>query len=693
MWTVNKWRQSLGDWNSDGYIDPAGEYYPNGKLQSLTGANRNSLFETTPGTWADSLSVIPMVSVTDPDYIKNNKPAYLRGPLSKEVQDTLWNAIKDYIPEGNPPMYVYMDNKGKPYATAMGLDQAKVNELNAMYRDIPVWRRKQMYRYWNWTTTVERPKVIFNAGQGRYKVGTGTHALTGKPIRPYEDDTGVYPYVMFTHIEGGVVGISYGTAKVLVSVAKKPQGPFKMVWAYHIHFDEGLTYSTSHLGMTRDQSVMVDDDGTAYHFGSTQENRIVGIDMLDETYTRIVGVPQYPVGESQDQMIQEGYDNRKGRYYNFVNGNQREAPAPFLHYTDQNMTYEGLVNADGTLGALSTSRKLYFVASSTSTGWFTNAQGVYRTSTKNGRILGNAGQAKIDAGGTNPESYVTSNGSDPGTGANGGSGWVAIRGHENNGASGQNGATGTSSYLFGQADDGSYVNRGYDGQTTYVQQLRYPKFKWGIIGFRDYNYKEPVFGEDYGIADTDPLGEEAKLAYYAWLDGKFGAGSDQYRRPIYGQREIPEPRAGKLVWGKYIHMQDSWDSAKNYDARYIWLPMRVTDNTEVGTRPVGPNNENSNGPYGTRVRWMKEWRWEDFVYELGPFAKSMQDDPGRIVDSVGDSQSMWANSSANLQNLLDYYEMLNNCFGPSNDWYLNPGKQNFGQDWLSIQFPDIFGGL
>jgi hypothetical protein len=628
MWAVNKWRQSLGDWNADGVIDEGGEYYPEGRLTNITNAN---------------------------SYVTDN-PANLRGPLSPMVQEVMWNTIKDHIPGGNPPLYIDSSPAAKPYPTALGLTAEKIAELNSLYRDIPVWRRKQLYRFWNHTTTVERPKVIFNAGQGEYQTGTGIHALTGEAIKPYEDSTGVYPYVMFVHIEGGVVGIGYGTAKVVIAVAKNPAGPFKLLWAYHKHFSEGLSYSTDHLGMSRDQSVLVDDDGTAYHFGSTQENRIMGIDMLDETYTRIIGIPRFTTGENQDQLHEEGYDNKMGQYFNFVYGNQREAPAPFLHYTTPDMTYEGVVDAAGNIsGPPGTTQKYYYMASSTSTGWFPNAQGVYRTSRPGGPILGYPGHAKPPMGGGNTDNNnSTADGSAPGNGVNG-SGWIGISG---NGYS-DNGGNG--SFCFGVADDGSHVSKGYDGQTTYVQQLRYPACKWGIIGFRDENYVPP-----------DPAGYADAEAYYAALTSLYTAGTCLL--PVYGETEIPEPRAGKLVYGKYIYMSDSWDSTKNYDARYIWLPMRVVPN---GT-------ENTNASRGARARWMKEWRWQDFVYDLGPFADSLEPAPAAIKDSTGGtSPSMWTGAGIDHpQNLLDYYEMLETGFGSSADWYLNPGKQNPGQDWL-----------
>jgi len=673
MWAVNKWRQSLGDWRSigDHGINPNDpeNIYPNG---TLTGHSKASVSTK----WSLSTA-------------NKQGPA----PLPIAIQNERWAAISKYFPAGNPSLYV-QDNNARPFAVSMGLNQAKINELNSLYRDTPVWRKKQLYRFWNHTTTVERPKVIFNAGGSKHQFwNTGNHP-NGKPIKPYEDSTGVYPYVMFVHIEGGAVAVSYGTCKVLIAVAKNPAGPFKVLWAYHTHFvpsyyrgeNANNPRSTDHMGMSRDQNVMVDDDGVAYHFGSTLENRIMGINMLNETYTQIVGVPRFAVGESQDQMIEEGYDGQLGRNFNWVYGNQREAPAPFIFYNQSSsngVTYEGQVNANGTLTPLTTAQrntKFYFMASSTSTGWFPNTQGIYRTSraftlgnaSGRGYILGRPGH---DGPGTDygSDGFTTTDGEDP-TDGRSGSGWVAIRGNDQS----QSGGNGT--FFFGAADDGSIISKGYDGQTTNVQQLRYPPYVWDIVGFWDDDYVEP----DIKVFNTpQKFLEELRRLYGLNADGTRPSNQSSmpiiYRKPIYGSTSIPELRVGKLVPGKYIHMSDSWDNTKNYDARYIWLPMRVVYGTD---RPT----ESTNGRYGARARWMKEWRWQDFVYNLGPFQDSLNPSPGNIPDSVNGpsgSPSMWSNNGR-PQNLADYYEMLNKWGGDSSDLYLNPGKQNPGQDWLKI---------
>ncbi|MCL2410014.1 MAG: hypothetical protein FWC97_00075 [Treponema sp.] len=659
MWAVNHWRRTLGDWDADGFITPGGEWFPNGRMRN-----------NSPDGSGQNMG----------DYMIWDPPTLLRGPMPRQAQMDAWAAIRNFIPtrhrdcptgccadrELGPPLYLYQDSAARPFARAMGLTAERVRQLNALYRDTPVWRRKQLYRWWNHRTTVERPKVIYNAG-------TGVHALTGNPITPFRDSTGVFPYVMFTHVEGGVIGIGYGTARVTVSVAQHPAGPFKKLWSYKLPFVEGVWDQTNHMGMTRDQSVFIDSCGTAFHFGSTQENRVLAITMLDETYTRFIGVPRFSVGNSSDELLLEGHDNRLGHNFNWVFGPQREAPAPFVHFITPNMTYEGYVNPDGTLGPLSPLNAdgvredvLYFVASSTSTGWFPNPLGVYRTSRPGGRILGAPYPFNIKppVGTTNVSAnfdavWGTPNNQPPGGTWQNSTGWITIQGTGGT-------MTGTaSSFMFGAADDGSVITKGFDGQVTHVQQLRFPPYIWDVIGFLDANFVDI----DVNVFNTPQLyyGELRRL----WDDGI-------YLRPIFGETSMPEPRAGRLVWGKYIHMADSWDNTKNYDARYIWLPMRVTT-TGATVAPHPPN-----GAAGARARWMQEWRWQDFVYDLGPFANSLMDTPPPVRDSSGGtSPSMWVYSGF-PQNLIDYYVMLQDAFGCSMDWYHNPGKQNPGlyYEWL-----------
>ncbi|MDR1128317.1 MAG: hypothetical protein LBL20_03310 [Treponema sp.] len=447
---------------------------------------------------------------------------------------------------------------------------------------------------------------------------------------------------MFIHIEAGAYASGYGNSRVLIAAARNPQGPFKMIWAYRVHFVENLRSTSNgyNKGMTRDQGVMVDSDGTAYQFGSTEENRFMCISKLGPDYTTIEGIPRYASGGNQNEMLMEGYQNRMGVNFNWIFGNQREAPAPFVHYETLNMTMDG----DGSYGLLAPvdSVKRYYAVTSYSSGWFPNPQGVYRTAKGGNYILGGKPHNKSSL--VEPDRLAEGTGNNlaedsvPSTDWQSGNGWVVTA--NDSGASGS-----TTTLLFGQAGDGSHVSKGFDGQTTHVFQLRYPAHPWGIVTYGDDGYI-PLSLSDYADAQ----------AYYAALDGLTGT----YSKPVYGERtELDEPRKGRLVYGKYVYLSDSWDSPKNYDARYIWLPLRALPESETDS---GTNGHR----YGLRVRWMDQWRWQDFVYEVGPFKDCLSRDPT--------GEDIWNDAANDITPLAQYYEML----GDIQEYLKNAGKQISG---------------
>jgi hypothetical protein len=169
--------------------------------------------------------------------------------------------------------------------------------------------------------------------------------------------------------------------------------------------------------------------------------------------------------------------------------------------------------------------------------------------------------------------------------------------------------------------------------------LRYPDHPWGIVSFADAGY-------------TPPAGSANAQDYYNQLDAFYAANT--YTRPIYGERtELPEPHAGELVYGKYVYLSDSWDQYKNYDARYIWLPMRALADVSGNTR-------------GLKIRWLDQWRWQDFVYDLGPFKDSLTADPAGV--------DIWNDAANDIDPLQAYYGMLGNIDALK----ANAGKQNPG---------------
>jgi len=114
---------------------------------------------------------------------------------------------------------------------------------------------------------VERPKVIYNARTGKF--------------------------VMWMHIDSA----DYTKACAGVAVADSPTGLFKYIGSFR-----------PNDGMSRDQTLFVDDDGKAYQFCSSEDNATLHINMLSNDYL----------------------STTKQFTRNFI-GKFREAPAVFKH--------------------------------------------------------------------------------------------------------------------------------------------------------------------------------------------------------------------------------------------------------------------------------------------------------------------------------------------------------------------------
>ena len=97
---------------------------------------------------------------------------------------------------------------------------------------------------------LERPKVIYNAKTGKY--------------------------VMWFHLE--LKGQGYKAARSGVAVADAPAGPFTFLSSFRP--DDS---------MARDQTLFVDDDGTAYHLYASEDNKTLHIAQLSDDYLRPSG--------------------------------------------------------------------------------------------------------------------------------------------------------------------------------------------------------------------------------------------------------------------------------------------------------------------------------------------------------------------------------------------------------------------
>jgi hypothetical protein len=176
---------------------------------------------------------------------------------------------------------------------------------------------------------IERPKVIYNARTGKF--------------------------VMWFHLE--LKGQGYNAAQTGVAVADHPAGPFTFLKA--VNPDAGnwpLNYSASlqqmkfkedlkdwtdewkqavhdglfvhrHLQrgqMSRDMTLYVDEDGTAYHIHAAEDNLTLHISKLDDDYTGFTGkyIRVLPTGHNEAPAIFK----RNGKYYMITSGCTGWAP-------------------------------------------------------------------------------------------------------------------------------------------------------------------------------------------------------------------------------------------------------------------------------------------------------------------------------------------------------------------------------
>ncbi len=110
-------------------------------------------------------------------------------------------------------------------------------------------------------------------------------------------------FVMWIHAESA----DYGMAAAGVAVSDRPEGPFKYLGSFR---PNGT--------MSRDQTLFVDDDGTAYQFSSSEHNQTLHINRLTDDYLKPDGtyVRRF-IGMAREAPAVFKYD---GKYYMLSSG-------------------------------------------------------------------------------------------------------------------------------------------------------------------------------------------------------------------------------------------------------------------------------------------------------------------------------------------------------------------------------------
>lgn len=124
---------------------------------------------------------------------------------------------------------------------------------------------------------LERPKVVYNAKTGKF--------------------------VMWAHVESA----DYSKAAAGVAVSDTPTGPFAYLGSFR-----------PNNAMSRDQTVFVDDDGKAYQFASSEDNKTMYINELTDDYLKPSGkFTRNFIGESREAPAVFKHD---GKYYVLTSG-------------------------------------------------------------------------------------------------------------------------------------------------------------------------------------------------------------------------------------------------------------------------------------------------------------------------------------------------------------------------------------
>ena len=183
---------------------------------------------------------------------------------------------------------------------------------------------------------LERPKVLFNAKTGKF--------------------------VMWFHLEPKTKEVSYAGAKTGIAVADAPAGPYRFlrslrpnagVWPKNVPEESKkplspeelaqvtalnlpggpLPYYPKQLGfrrdfeggqMSRDMTLFLDDDGTAYHLHASEDNGTLHISKLSDDFLSPAGeyVRAFPGGFHEAPALMKW----RGRYFLFTSGCTGWAP-------------------------------------------------------------------------------------------------------------------------------------------------------------------------------------------------------------------------------------------------------------------------------------------------------------------------------------------------------------------------------
>jgi hypothetical protein len=176
---------------------------------------------------------------------------------------------------------------------------------------------------------IERPKVIYNTRTGKFVMwfhlelkGQGYNAAqTGVAVA--DEPAGPYTFINAVNPDAGNWPLNY-SASLQQMKFKEDLKPWTDEWKQAVH--DGL-FVHKHMErgqMSRDMTLYVDEDGTAYHIHAAEDNLTLHISKLDDAYTGFSGIyiRVLPAGHNEAPAIFK----RNGKYFMITSGCTGWAP-------------------------------------------------------------------------------------------------------------------------------------------------------------------------------------------------------------------------------------------------------------------------------------------------------------------------------------------------------------------------------
>ena len=254
-----------------------------------------------------------------------NYTAFYPGEIWKDTDGNHINAHGGGIMFKDGTYYWYGEHKGKSSLARVGITVYSSDDLyNWKNEGVALSVAKDPDSEITSGSVMERPKVVFNEKTGQY--------------------------VMWFHLE--LKGQGYAAARTGVATSDSPTGPFTYLKSYRPNagewpknfkevwketpkdgdpkewwtpkwkkaLDEGMFVRRDFEKgqMSRDMTIYIDKDGTAYHITSSEENQTLHISKLTDDYLDFTGewVRMQPGGQNEAPAVFE----KDGYYYMITSG-------------------------------------------------------------------------------------------------------------------------------------------------------------------------------------------------------------------------------------------------------------------------------------------------------------------------------------------------------------------------------------